>query len=265
MKTMKTFLAGLFIGVANVIPGVSGGTMAVVFGVYEMMVEVLSLNFIRLKEYFFPLVILFLGIVVGILGFAQIMGFLLENHRDITYTVFLGIIVGSFPLIAKLSHIRDKNLINLTGFIVTTTLVTLMLLFQDRSLGDIDVTILTSTNIVGLLLASSLATITMIIPGVSGSMLLVMIGYYSAIFTYIIRGLVFPHLIIVLIGMAAGLVLGSKIMSMFLKQHAKFVYHIILGLIVGSSWSIIPNLSQPLLQFLGFTGSAAFIYYINNK
>lgn len=265
MKMIKTFLAGFFIGVANVIPGVSGGTMAVVFGVYEMMVEVLSLDFKNIKKYILPLFILFIGIVVGILGFAQVMGFLLENYNDITYTVFLGIIVGSFPLIAKLSHIREKNLINLTGFVVTAILVTLMIVFQDRSLGDIDVTILTPAKIIGLLIASSLSTITMIIPGVSGSMLLVMIGYYSAIFSYIIRGLVFPHLIIVLIGMVLGLILGSKIMSLFLKKHSKFIYHVILGLIVGSSWSIIPNFSQPFIQFVGFLGSAAFIYFMNKK
>lgn len=265
MKTIKTFLAGLFIGVANVIPGVSGGTMAVVFGVYEMMVEVLSLDFKNIKKYFLPLFILFIGIVVGILGFAQIMGYLLENHRDVTYTVFLGIIVGSFPLIAQLSHIHEKNLINITGLVVTTILVTLMIVYQDRSLGDIDVTILTPAKIIGLLIASSLSTITMIIPGVSGSMLLVMIGYYSAIFTYIIRDLVFPHLFIVLIGMVVGLVVGSKIMSLLLKKHSKFIYHVILGLILGSSWSIIPNFSQPLFQIIGFFGSAVFIYFINKK
>jgi putative membrane protein len=265
MKLIKTFLAGFFIGVANVIPGVSGGTMAVVFGVYEMMVEVLSLNFKNIKKYILPLFILFLGIVVGILGFAQVMGYLLENHRDLTYTVFLGIIFGSFPLIAKLSHIREKNVVNLLGLVITTILVTLMIVYQDRSLGDIDVTILTPAKIIGLLVASSLSTITMIIPGVSGSMLLVMIGYYSAIFSYIIRGLVFPHLIIVLIGMVIGLILGSKLMSMFLKKHSKFIYHVILGLIVGSSWSIIPSFSQPLFQLIAFVVSAGFIYIINKK
>ncbi|MBS3991720.1 MAG: DUF368 domain-containing protein [Erysipelothrix sp.] len=265
MKLIKTFLAGIFIGVANVIPGVSGGTMAVVFGVYEMMVEVLSLNFKNIKKYIFPLFILFVGIVVGILGFAQVMGFLLENYRDLTYTVFLGIIVGSFPLIAKLSHIREKNIINLLGLVITTILVTLMIIYQDRSLGDIDVTILTPAKIIGLLFASSLSTITMIIPGVSGSMLLVMIGYYSAIFSFIIRGLVFPHIIIVLIGMVVGLILGSKLMAMFLKKHSKFIYHVILGLILGSSWSIIPSFSQPFIQLIAFVVSAGFIYFLNKK
>jgi len=265
MKSIKTFLAGFFIGVANVIPGVSGGTMAVVFGVYEMMVEVLSLNFKRIKEFIIPLIILFFGVIVGILGFAQVMGFLLENYNDITYTIFLGIIVGSFPLIAKLSHIKELNKINLAGFVITTILVTLMIIYQDRSLGEIDVRVLTIPKTIGLLIAASLSTITMIIPGVSGSMLLVMIGYYTAIFSYIIRGLVFPHLIIVLIGMVLGLILGSKLMSIFLKKHSKFIYHVILGLIVGSTWSIIPQFSQPIIQVVLFVLSAGFIYTMNKK
>lgn len=265
MKTIKTFLAGFFIGVANVIPGVSGGTMAVVFGVYEMMVEVLSLNFKRLKDYFIPLVILFLGIVTGILGFAQIMGFLLENYSELTYTVFVGIILGSFPLIAKLSHIKERNVVNLLGLVITALLVTLMIMFQDRTVGEINVEVLSVGKIIGLLVASSLSTITMIIPGVSGSMLLVMIGYYTAIFSYIIRGLVFPHLIIVLIGMVVGLVLGSKLMSLLLKKHSKFIYHVILGLIIGSTWSIIPTFNQPLIQMVLLVGSSVFIYFINKK
>lgn len=265
MKTFKTFLAGFFIGVANVIPGVSGGTMAVVFGVYEMMVEVLSLNFHRLKQYIIPLIVLFLGIVTGILGFAQVMGFLLENYANLTYTVFVGIIIGSFPLIAKLSHFKEFDKVNILGFIATTVLVSLMIIFQDRSLGDINVEILTLPKIIGLLIASSLSTITMIIPGVSGSMLLVMIGYYSAIFSYIIRGLVFPHLIVVLVGMVVGLVLGSKLMSLLLKKHSKFIYHVILGLIVGSTWSIVPSFTQPFIQVVLLIVSSGFIYFINKK
>ncbi|MBS3972550.1 MAG: DUF368 domain-containing protein [Erysipelotrichia bacterium] len=265
MKTFKTFLAGFFIGVANVIPGVSGGTMAVVFGVYEMMVEVLSLNFHRLKQYIIPLIVLFLGIVTGILGFAQVMGFLLENYANLTYTVFVGIIIGSFPLIAKLSHFKEFDKVNILGFIATTVLVSLMIIFQDRSLGDINVEILTLPKIIGLLIASSLSTITMIIPGVSGSMLLVMIGYYSAIFSYIIRGLVFPHLIVVLVGMVVGLVLGSKLMSLLLKKYSKFIYHVILGLIVGSTWSIVPSFTQPFIQVVLLIVSSGFIYFINKK
>jgi putative membrane protein len=265
MKTIKTFLAGFFIGVANVIPGVSGGTMAVVFGVYEMMVEVLSLNFKRLKQYIIPLVVLFLGIITGILGFAQVMGFLLENYANLTYTVFLGVILGSFPLIAKLSHFKEFNFVNLLGFAITTVLVSLMIIFQDRSLGDINVEVLSLTKVFGLVIASSLSTITMIIPGVSGSMLLVMIGYYSAIFSYIIRGLVFPHLIIVVIGMVMGLILGAKLMSMLLKKYSKFIYHVILGLIVGSTWSIVPSFTQPLIQGVLLIVSSSFIYFINKK
>jgi putative membrane protein len=105
----------------------------------------------------------------------------------------------------------------------------------------------------------------MIIPGVSGSMLLVMIGYYSAIFSYIIRGLVFPHLIVVLVGMVVGLVLGSKLMSLLLKKYSKFIYHVILGLIVGSTWSIVPSFTQPFIQVVLLIVSSGFIYFINKK
>lgn len=263
MKLIKTYLAGFFIGIANVIPGVSGGTMAVVFGVYEMMIEVLSLNFKNLKQYILPLVILFTGIVTGIFGFAQVMGFLLENYTALTYTVFVGIILGSFPLILKLSRFKEFKRGNMAAFIVTTLLVSMMIVFQDRTLGDVDVSVLNLNTIVGLLVASSLSTITMIIPGVSGSMLLVMIGYYTAIFSTIIGGFLFPHLAIVGVGMVVGLVVGSKLMSVLLKKHEKLVYHIILGLIVGSTWSIVPAWNQPLLQSILLAGAAVSIYIIN--
>ncbi|MDP2813013.1 MAG: DUF368 domain-containing protein, partial [Erysipelotrichaceae bacterium] len=101
MDQLKIIFYGLIIGISNVIPGVSGGTMAVVFGIYEKLIAVVSLDIKAIKENFGFIILLGIGIVGGILGFSNLMNFLLLEYSTLTFYSFLGIILGSFPLIIK--------------------------------------------------------------------------------------------------------------------------------------------------------------------
>ena len=101
MKLIKLIFAGLVVGIANVIPGVSGGTMAVVFGVYDRLIGVITLNVKKIFsewKFWLPLGI---GMVLGILLFSKVVTFLFEHFPVYTSFVFTGIVAGSIPLLYK--------------------------------------------------------------------------------------------------------------------------------------------------------------------
>src|SRR5690554_698867 len=204
MKQVKQFIAGIFIGISNVIPGISGGTMAVVFNVYDQLIEALSLNIKSIQRNFWFLLLIFLGIVVGILGFSHVMNFLLEQYPNQTYGGFIGVIVGSFPVLLKTGKIEKKDWKTFLIFTFFFSFMIFIWIIQDNQAPLVNVENLTLVGTFGLFFAAAISTFTMVVPGVSGSLLLVMIGYYHAIFTYTIRQFVFPQLIIVIFGMLFG-------------------------------------------------------------
>ncbi|NLA78046.1 MAG: DUF368 domain-containing protein [Erysipelothrix sp.] len=261
MKLIKNLVAGILIGISNVIPGISGGTMAVLFNVYDQIIEALSLNFKFIKQNFWMLFLILIGIIAGIVGFSHIMNYLLATYPNQTYGGFVGVILGSLPLLLKVGKLEKVDAKAIFAFVLFLSVMVILWLMQDHQRLLVDVSQLTTTKAVALFLAASIATFTMVIPGVSGSMILVMIGYYHAIFIYTIRELVFPHLIIVISGMIFGLILGAKLISFLLKRFKDLVYASIFGLILGSLLPLLPSLEQPVSTLGTLVAMALITYY----
>lgn len=239
--------------------------MAVVFNVYDQLIEALSLNIQSIKKNFWFLLIVFLGVVVGILGFSHVMNYLLENYPNQTYGGFIGVIVGSFPILLKTGKIEKKDWKTFLVFLVFFMLMIGMWIMQDNQAPLVNVENLTVVGSIGLFLAASISTFTMVVPGVSGSLLLVMIGYYHAIFTYTIRQFIFPQLIIVVAGMLFGLLAGAKAISYLLKNYKDYIYAGIFGLIIGSIFPLFPSFNEPISTGLVMVVMAAVTYLVNNK
>ena len=108
MQNLLAVLYGLVFGIANVIPGVSGGTMLVVFGCYDKVCGALTLDFKEIKKHFKFLVFFGIGAVLGILGFAFVVTWLFDNFPTQTNMFFMGLIVGSVPLIIRNATVKDK-------------------------------------------------------------------------------------------------------------------------------------------------------------
>ena len=128
MKILKLILAGIVIGVANVIPGVSGGTMAVVFGIYDELIGVISFNIKQIFSkwrFWVPLVV---GMGIGIIAFSKIVTFLFENFPVQTQYFFAGIVLGSIPLILKRTSLtlKRENLGNWISALVGLGIMLLM-------------------------------------------------------------------------------------------------------------------------------------------
>jgi putative membrane protein len=273
---LRTFLIGAAMGVANIIPGVSGGTIAVVFGIYEDLMEALG-NFITDKKnrgkYILFLAVLFFGALVAIFSLASVLKWAFTHYPLPTVYFFIGLILGSIPVVIK-SHSDMKFSVNrLLAFILGVAVVIFLALMQKskQEMGTtVDFSSYAFIDYIYLFFCGTISASAMIIPGVSGSFLLILLGVYwavlssiSGLFTLFIDAGFNAELqarILILSSLGIGIVLGilviARIMSWALKKYPAPTMYVILGLIVGSVYQIYPGFE---FNFNGFLAVVTFV------
>lgn len=241
MKNLFLILKGMTIGVANVIPGVSGGTFAFIFGIYDRLTEAIG-NFFtdskRRKEYFFFILTVFIGAISGVLIFAKLLGFLLEYNqvsKQITYSFFIGLIGGSIPFIIK-SHTEMKlNLNRVFVMVVGIALIMVTIIIKGSENSDV-INHNSPLRLLWLFFCGLFSGGSMIVPGFSGSALMVSLGEYENVVTlYLgdIKTYIVP-IIVFSFGAASGIVLFAKAVEVCFKKFKAGTLYFILGLIAAS-------------------------------
>lgn len=260
-KFLNLFLKGIFVGIANIIPGVSGGTIAVVLRIFDEMIEAINNFFKQPKKYFkflFPLII---GAVFGILLFSKLLKFFLLKDSLATNLFFVGLVIGSVPLIYSQAKKREiKPYYYLISLISFAIVVLISLIKPNEASANINID---TAFILRILISGIIASSAMVIPGISGSFVLVLLGLYNIILTSIsdfldviklaLKGLFsgdisailqifksdsFIILFAIGIGVILGIVLISKLIEILLKKAFSLTYFVILGLIFGSIFAI---------------------------
>ncbi len=257
-------LAGIVFGLANVIPGVSGGTMAVVFGVYERLINLIA-NIRKDLKKELPFVLCFgAGAAIGIFGFAKLMGWVLEHHPTEANAFFIGVILGSLPILVsytfkkKLPEKRKANwhfgVDNILPMLVTLGIMIAMWRVGDMSEAkEAAKASAKAAEAAGFDIGQSLLSVvygviavtTMIIPGISGSMVMLMIGFYETIITAVYT-LNLPILLPFGLGCVIGLFSVAKGIKWLLKRFPNPTYSAILGFVLGSVLFIFPGWSLML-------------------
>ncbi len=242
MHIVKNFIIGIVIGVANIIPGVSGGTMAVVLGIYDKLISSITNFFKNLKENIIFLATIVIGAGIGILLFANIIRFCLDKYNQQTNFFFIGLIVGTIPLMYKKATEKRVNKLNILWCILAFILTFLMaFLGEPQSNGEI-ITTISANNIFKLFFAGFIAAAAMILPGVSGSFILLLLGLYDSIISAI-ADFNIKILFVVGVGVGCGLLVMTKVIDILFKRYPQTAYFIILGLILGSIYAIFPGIS----------------------
>lgn len=244
------FLKGIFIGIANVIPGFSGGTMAVILKVYTKIINAFS-NFFShpfkvIKDVWALALGLLIGIVLAIISITK----LLEAFPVPTVLFFVGLIIGSIPQIysSTISYGKLKNK-DVIGFVLAIAILVVLPFLNSGIEKDVTVTF---GFIMLMFVLGLICSVTMIIPGVSGSLVLMAFGYYvylmTSIGTLITKVISFDFteildLLLVIgsfgIGAVLGIVFISKLIEKLLQKFPQTVYATILGLLVASPFAII--------------------------
>lgn len=275
MNYIMLFLKGIIIGVANVIPGVSGGTIAVVLHIFDRMIDAINHFTSDIKKHLMFLLPLLAGAGVGVLAFSVLIDFCLENYSLPTCAFFAGLVAGSIPLIYGMAKSKrpvgksDKNYIIYT--LLSFALVIFLATFKTAEggtavVGDVSVGLMVKAFFGG-----AVACAAMIVPGISGSFMMVLMGIYNIIIGYVAMVkdflLTFDMTILVSIikfcaplgvGMIVGAILVSKAIEFLMAKYHTETYYIILGLILGS---LIGIFLDPI-AYGSYNGTIPFSAYI---
>ncbi len=251
-KRLIELTKGIAIGIANIIPGFSGGTMAVVFGLYEKLIYAFSHFFetpIKIvKEMWAILIGVILGFAIAVLGITV----LLDKFPVPTILLFVGLIIGSIPKIQERADLLGRNkapkLGMLFGILILIGLT--FLPFTGNGQGEVN-----TLFVIGLFFIGTLGSASMVIPGVSGSLIFLVFGYYdyilelasdfmSGVFTFdfSLIGSTIGYVIIFGVGVVLGVVLIAKLIEKLMLTHRTLIYGFIVGLLVASPVAILVNL-----------------------
>ncbi len=248
---IKNVLKGMVIGIANIIPGVSGGTMMVAMGIYDKLIHCITHLFSEFKKNVLFLAPIGVGMVLAIIGSSFTIEKMFESFPFQTSLLFVGLVVGGLPAMWK--NVKGKEI--KAGHIITCllflALVVGMALLGEKE-GNAANLSFNVVNVVKLFAVGVIAAATMVIPGVSGSMVLLLIGYYNPILSSIngfIRAALsfdFPAIMTgvgILAPFGIGVVVGvfaiAKLIEIIFEKFPLYAYWGIIGLIVASPFAIL--------------------------
>ncbi len=257
MNFIFDIIKGMLIGVANIIPGVSGGTMMVSMGVYEKIIGVVNNLFKDIKKSILTLLPLGIGMLLGIAVFSFIIPWCLEVYPLPTSLCFIGLILGGVPAIIK----PTKESLHKEGKSISLSHIIAFVFFFALAVGMavMNETQTTSANfdlnigfMITIFLVGVVAAATMVIPGVSGSLVLMILGFYAGIMSsisgFISSVLAFDwaqifYYVGVLAPFGIGVIVGifavAKLIEFLFAKFPSVTYSGILGLIVASPIAII--------------------------
>lgn len=246
---IKNIIGGMAVGVANIIPGVSGGTIMVILGLFDQLIECISrvtkLNNPKRKKDIIFLFQILIGVAIGLVAFANVIDWLFTRYPTHTMFWFIGLIALSIPSVIKkeLKGYKIAWVPALTGILIVLILVYLN---PDQAALQLEVfPEITLVLVLKLMLIGIIAGGTMLLPGVSGSMVLLIIGEYYLFKSYVANVLTFDWIILIPlvfigIGVVLGIVISAKLAQFFLKKHRRGTVSFILGLIIASALVLIP-------------------------
>lgn len=239
----KNIYRGILMGISDLIPGVSGGTIAFILGIYDRLLESISGFFSRdWKKYLGFLVPLGTGIVITLLLFSRVIEYLLEQHYEATQFFFMGLIIGVIPYIMKQAEVKKnftvRHLIILV--VIGAALAATAFIPTEEDLAPI--TSLTLPIFFLLFFSGWLASMAMLLPGISGSFILLLLGVYSTAINAL-STLNIPIALAIGAGVIVGFIISSKAIQYLLEHFTYVTYAAIIGLILGSLFVVFPGFS----------------------
>ena len=236
MEYIINILKGAAIGIANAIPGVSGGTIAVILKIYDRFLSCLTLNLKKLFKDIKFISALVIGILLGILAASFLLSYLFETHNVPTQLFFIGVILGSMPEIFRECTKETKlKPIHIVPFLIAFVG---MILFNALSSGATNSS--DSIHPIAIILMTAVSAAAMIMPGLSGALVLKVLGGYDLAIKSV-SSLDIGTLIFYAIGAVIGLLAAGKVISFLLNKWHCGTYCAIIGLILGSMPAIFPS------------------------
>ncbi len=262
---IANFFKGLGVGSANVIPGVSGGTIALITGIFERLINALkSCNLTAIKLFFtgkfkefaqhidlWFLVSVGSGVLVAILSIARLFEFLFAEYPIYLWSFFFGMILVSIYYVGiTIEKFNWKVLV----FFVIGTAIALLIAFGTPAKEN--------SNFIYLMICGAVATCSMILPGLSGSFVLVLMGNYQLIMIDAVNDLNLKILLPVVVGGVVGLLAFSHLLSWIFKNYRDITIAVLTGFILGSMPIIWPWKNDVITYFGSEAKVTGYEYYL---
>lgn len=244
-KNIILVIKGFIMGIANIIPGVSGGTLALILGIYEEFIGAISHLFSNLKKNIYFLIPIAIGMVLAILSLSHVIDYSYKHFPIPTCLFFVGLVLGGIPMLFnKVKGKKESKKISSYIIFLLTFMLVIVMACSDLIFGEGLKVSFSNMNIISyilLFLVGVVAAATMVIPGVSGSLVLMLLGYYYPVIKVIKEFTKFKNfgenLIIIGIfglGILIGIILISKLIEFLFKKYEVKTYFGVLGFIVAS-------------------------------
>ena len=258
---IKLLFFGLIIGIASITPGLSGGVLAISFGIYTSAISaVLNIrkNFKQSIMFLLPLAI---GVGIGIIIFGIIMKPLLENFETSVIYFFIGMIIGSMPSFLKESNEKGFRILYIIPLLITFAIGMIIsgTVMSNPHTSDL--------NMINLLISGGVLSLGMIIPGISSSFILLEMGIYQSLINAFLS--IDLYVIFwVAIGFVIVSLLTVKLVNMAFNKFHGYAHYAALGFLISSVVSVFPGLSNGLSQIINlilFVIGALAVFYFMKK
>lgn len=257
MNFILDCIKGIAIGAGAILPGVSSGVLCVVFGIYEKLVDSI-LNFFKdIKnniKFLFPILI---GGIIGVVLFGNVLRYLFENFFMPTCFCFIGIIIGGIPTLFRNANLKSGFRLHYLIYTIFTFSLTIFLLYIEKNFTSL----YTSNNFLFLILSGFTMSIGVIVPGVSSTVILMLMGTYDT-YLFAISTINLPILVPMGIGLLIGGYIFLNITKFMLENYYTQTYYAIIGFVLGAIPILYPGLS---FDFIGIISIICFIlgFYIS--
>lgn len=275
MFKWKNLPKGFLMGVVELIPGVSSGTMALLLGIYDQLLgaisRVISKHYKKAIIFLLPLVV---GMGIAIITMSSVIDYFLQNHTVPTHWFFMGMVLGVVPMMIRISNVKvEFRIIHYILILSGIILLAVMALFNADT-PELSNVSMEFSDLIKYFFSGALAASIMLLPGISGSLVLLIIGVYPVII-YAIKEFtslnfdVLPILISTGLGIVVGILLASRIISYMLRHYTYLMYAAIIGLLFGSTFAIYPGLPDSafswIVSIIVFISGIAISYSLGRK
>ena len=247
------FLKGIGVGIANIIPGVSGGTIALITGIFENIIDSIKSFDLQAIKFLFTgkfkqfiehtnlyfLMAVFGGAFSGIFALSFVLGSLFENYPKFVWAFFFGLILASVYFVAK--KIKKWNFSVISSLLIGTLIAVLIINVFDPAEQN--------SSYLYLFVCGIVATCSMILPGLSGSFILILMGNYELVMIHSVKNLDLHVLAPLMAGAGFGLIAFSHILSWVFKKFKDQTIAILSGFILGSLTLLWPWKTEILKTF----------------
>lgn len=259
MKFIINLGKGILIGAGCILPGISSGVLCVIFGIYEKLLDSILNFFTDIRKNFKFLLPISLGGLIGIILFSNILKFLLYKYELQTKAIFIGLILGGVVLLFKDIRKKEKIRVNNIVYLIISLLIGILMVYFENKIGTQNIE---NVSYIYLILSGILMSVGIVVPGVSSTIILMLLGVYS-LYLSSVSTFYLPVIIPLAIGIIIGSLIFMKIIKYLLDNFYAQTMFSIIGFTLGSVFVLLPEINTMLEMIITLVCIVCGYYSIN--